>query len=232
MTRPSHSGSVSSFFDGQARGWSKFYRAGAEMERRQQRFVDALRRHVPQRATVLDLGCGSGEISKACADAGFDVTGCDISPKMLRIAKERFSSERCRFAAVDPRHAPALPFEDQRFDAVIASSVLEYVPDAAAQLREIRRVLRPGGWLLATVPDMRHPERVAEGAGVQAAQWWNLRAAARARRRNEYLRLSIQRVAPARWLEWLLAAGLDPEPAAETASPLLMLEAHRRSSGT
>jgi hypothetical protein len=42
----------------------------------------------------------------------------------------------------------------------------------------------------------------------------------------------VQRVAPARWLEWLRAAGLDPEPAADAASPLLMLEARRGSSGT
>ena len=226
MTRPSHSGSVSSFFDDQARGWSKFYRAGAEMERRRQRFVDALRRRVQDRATVLDLGCGSGEISRACADAGFDVTGCDISAKMLRVAAER-SGERCRFVAADPKLAPALPFEDQRFDAVIASSMLEYVPDAPAQLREIRRLLRPRGWLLATVPDMRHPERVAEGGGTRGVPWWNLRAVVRARHRSQYLRLSVQRVAPSLWLEWLRSAELEPEPAAEPDSPLLMLEARR-----
>jgi ubiquinone/menaquinone biosynthesis C-methylase UbiE len=232
MTRPSHSGSVSSFFDGQARGWSKFYRAGAEMEHRRLRFADALKRRAPHGAAVLDLGCGSGEISRACADAGFDVTGCDISPRMLRIASSRHSGERCRFVRADPRLAPVLPFEDRRFDAVIASSMLEYVPDAGAQLREIRRVLKPGGWLLATVPDMRHPERAAEGAGVPRAPWWNLRAIVRARRTSEYLRLSVQRVAPARWLEWLRAAGLDPEAPAESGAPLLMLEARRGSSGT
>lgn len=232
MSRPSHSGSVSSFFDGQARGWSKFYRAGAEMERRRQRFVDALGRRVPQGAAILDLGCGSGEISQACAAAGFDVTGCDISSKMLRMASARHAGERCRFVAADPRLAPALPFEDARFDAVIASSMLEYVPDAAVELREIRRVLKPGGWLLATVPDMRHPERLAEGASAQPVPWWNLRAVVRARRRNEYLHLSVQRVAPSRWLEWLRAAGLDPEPAAEAAAPLLLLEARRGLSGT
>jgi ubiquinone/menaquinone biosynthesis C-methylase UbiE len=231
MSRPSHSGSVSSFFDGQARGWSKFYRAGAEMERRRQRFVETLRRRARPGAAVLDLGCGSGEISQACAAAGFDVIGCDISPKMLRVAAARYAAERCRFVAADPRLAPALPFEGARFEAVIASSMLEYVPDAPAELREIRRVLKPGGWLLATVPDMRHPERAAEAAGGRAP-WWNVRAHVRARRRAEYLRLSVQRVAPARWLEWLRAAGLDPEPAADAASPLLMLEARRGSSGT
>ena len=231
MSRPSHSGSVSSFFDGQARGWAKFYRAGAEMGQRRKRFVDALKLRVPQRAAILDLGCGSGEISQACADAGFDVTGCDISPRMLRIASARHSGERCRFVAADPRLAPALPFEDARFDAVIASSMLEYVADAGVQLREVRRVLKPGGWLLATVPDMRHPERVAEGADDRAASWWNVRAVMRARRRREYMRLSVQRVSPSRWLDWLRAAGLEPEPAAEAASPLLMLEARRDSPG-
>ena len=232
MSRPSHSGSVSSFFDGQARGWSKFYRAGAEMERRRQRFVDVLKQRARPGAAVLDLGCGSGEISRACAEAGFDVTGCDISPKMLRMASARYAGERCRFVAADARLAPALPFENARFDAVIASSMLEYVPDAIGQLREIRRLLKPGGWLLATVPDMRHPERVAEGAGAPGASWWNVRAIVRARRRDQYLRLSVQRVAPARWLEWLRAAGLDPEPVAEAASPLLLLQSRRGASAT
>src|SRR5262245_19651313 len=128
MTRPSHSGSVSSFFDGQARVWAKFYRAGAEMEGRRQRFADSLARRMAPGAAILDLGGGTGEIAEACADAGFDVTGCDISQKMLRVAARR-AGERCRFVAADARLAPALPFEDGRFDAVIASSMLEYVPD-------------------------------------------------------------------------------------------------------
>lgn len=231
MTRPSHSGSVSSFFDGQARGWSKFYRAGAEMERRKQRFVDALRRRVRSGARVLDLGCGSGEITHACAEAGYDMTGCDISAKMLRAASARFAGDRCRFVGADARLAPALPFEDSGFDAVIASSVLEYVPDALAEMQEIRRVLRPGGWLVATVPDMRHPERVAESAAARTDRWWDLRAGLRAHRRRQYLRLSVQRVAPARWQEWLRAAGFEAQPAGECGPPLLMLEACRTSSG-
>jgi SAM-dependent methyltransferase len=55
-----------------------------------------------------------------------------------------------------------LPFAPETFDAVVASSVLEYVDDADVVLRECRRVLRPGGILLCTVPDPRHPVRWLE----------------------------------------------------------------------
>jgi SAM-dependent methyltransferase len=55
-----------------------------------------------------------------------------------------------------------LPFDPERFDAVVAASVLEYVDDPAAVLRECRRMLRPGGLMLCTVPNVRHPVRWLE----------------------------------------------------------------------
>lgn len=97
---------------------------------------------------ILDAGCGSGALTAALLDRGADVIGIDASAGMLRRAAERLGGpERLRPAAL----GEPLPFPDGWFDDVIASLVLHYLPDWDVALRELRRVLRPGGRLLASV---------------------------------------------------------------------------------
>lgn len=97
---------------------------------------------------VLDAGCGSGPLSAALRDRGAVVTGIDASAGMLELARRRLG-EDADLRRVDLREP--LPFGDGVFDDVVASLVLHYLEDWGPTLAEIRRVLRPGGRLIASV---------------------------------------------------------------------------------
>jgi SAM-dependent methyltransferase len=127
-----------------------------------------------------------------------------------------------------------LPFAPETFDAVVASSVLEYVDDPVAVLRECRRVLRPGGVVLCTVPDPRHPVRRLEWLLGVAARVPAARSAGRHWPRLDnyvtYLRISRQRHSSRWWHAAAARAGLldarDPADSAER-SPLRLLTFRR-----
>jgi SAM-dependent methyltransferase len=89
---------------------------------------------------VLDLCSGSGVVSMGLFEAGASVTGLDFSPVMLELAQRRVPG--ARFLQGD---AMALPFEPASWDAVTIGFGLPHVPDPAAVLAEVKRVLRPGG---------------------------------------------------------------------------------------
>jgi ubiquinone/menaquinone biosynthesis methyltransferase len=102
--------------------------------------------------SVLDLACGTGDLSRLAALAGARVTGLDITPRMIEIARVRAEREtppdreRPRFLVGD---MGALPFGDRRFDVVTTGYGLRNVPDLPIAIQEIARVLRPGGLVLS-----------------------------------------------------------------------------------
>ncbi|WP_405526891.1 class I SAM-dependent methyltransferase [Streptomyces avidinii] len=100
---------------------------------------------------VLDAGCGSGPLSAALRDRGAVVTGIDASAGMLALARRRLGDD-VALHAVDLNDP--LPFDDDAFDDVVASLVLHYLEDWGPALAELRRVIRPGGRLIASV---EHP---------------------------------------------------------------------------
>ena len=101
-------------------------------------------------ARVLDIGTGTGANLRLLRQMGMhDVTGLDSSEEAIRFCAER------GLGAVRHGNASNLPFPDERFDLVLATDVLEHVERDAEAAREIRRVLRPGGHALVTVPAFR-----------------------------------------------------------------------------
>jgi SAM-dependent methyltransferase len=97
---------------------------------------------------ILDAGCGSGPLFAALRDRGAIVTGFDKSARMLELARRRLGDD------ADLRVADLgspLPFPDGTFDDVTASLVLHYLKDWGAPLAELRRVLKLGGRLIASV---------------------------------------------------------------------------------
>ena len=107
--------------------------------------LEALRRHLKPGATVLDLCCGSGEAAAPWLEAGFRVTGLDISPRALALAAQRHPAmTRVEGLAEDP------PLEDASYSAIQLSVALHEFPrtDREAVLRSCLRLLQPGGWLV------------------------------------------------------------------------------------
>jgi demethylmenaquinone methyltransferase/2-methoxy-6-polyprenyl-1,4-benzoquinol methylase len=119
---------------------------------------------------VLDLACGTGDLTFAAAQRAHRVVGLDVTHRMLQLAMRR---KACGAGPSGPpgepqRLAPqaktsfiagdmlALPFGDARFDVVTTGYGLRNVPDLSQAIQEIRRVLAPGGRLLAL--DFNRPE--------------------------------------------------------------------------
>lgn len=98
-------------------------------------------------ARVLDAGCGDGALACAAALRGAAVIGVDPDPAMLAAARARAKQAGVE-AAFSEGRIESLPFAGASFDVVVAITVLCFVADAAAALRELVRVLRPGGRLV------------------------------------------------------------------------------------
>ncbi len=101
---------------------------------------------------VLDLGCGAGLdafVAAALVGRGGSVVGVDSSPELLAIAAEGLTAIGGGRVAFHRAWIEALPFPDSSFDIALSNGVLNLVPDKPVGLREIFRVLRPGGRLQA-----------------------------------------------------------------------------------
>jgi arsenite methyltransferase len=119
--------------------------------------------NIPPGGIALDVGCGPGSITASLARAaepGGLALGVDISEPMLARAARAEAGPQVGFLRAD---AQRLPLRDQTVDAAVSMAVLQLIPDPAAALSEIARVLRPGGRLAVMVPTVG-----------RAARFWRL----------------------------------------------------------
>jgi SAM-dependent methyltransferase len=202
-----HAERVRGLFDSKAASWPGKYAPGGRLTGRLSQLNTAIGDHVAAGGRLLDLGCGTGELARDLAVSGFRVAGCDIAPQMLRRAAAADPDARVGWLRLAPQWS-SLPFGSASVDAVVAASVLEYVPDPCVVLRECARVLRPSGILLCTVPNPAHPVRWLEWLAAQAVRMPTIRTgfcvSPRLRQYMNYLQISRQR-RPAGW--WCAAAG-------------------------
>lgn len=125
---------------------------------------------------VLDLGCGTGVLTRLIADrldgsAGGISIGIDAAGKMIQVARKKRESATCRF---ETAAAEALPFADESFDAVVSSLFFHHVPLdlKAAALSEAFRVLRTGGTLV--IADMHIPTTWMGALVSHVSRWFFL----------------------------------------------------------
>jgi len=113
---------------------------------------------LPADAKILELGCGPAYMWKECSNripAGWDITLSDLSSGMLDAAWRNLvvTGRAFQFKEID---AQEIPLEDEIFDAVVANFMLYHVPDRPKALQEIKRVLKPGGTLIAATAGENH----------------------------------------------------------------------------
>jgi SAM-dependent methyltransferase len=109
-------------------------------------WADRLRGWLPERVSdVLDLGCGTGSLSLLAAEQGHRVTGVDLSPPMVDLARAKLAGRDAVFLIGD---AAAPPVGEQRFDVVLVRHALWALPDPGRGLRHWWGLLRPGGRLV------------------------------------------------------------------------------------
>ncbi len=117
--------------------------------------VDLERLDVRPGDRLLDAGCGEGRHCFGALERGASVVGLDLDLPSLRMARGALAdraAELDRGGSVLQGNAFALPFEDGTFDKVICAEVMEHVHDYRGAVRELARVLRPGGRIAVTIP--------------------------------------------------------------------------------
>jgi ubiquinone/menaquinone biosynthesis C-methylase UbiE len=149
-----------------AAGWEAFYREGrsssVEPDPNLLAHTDFFRRNHVSR--VLDLGCGDGRHLIFLGKLGYEMYGLDFAPTALNHSKERLDREGLQ-VELKCGDMSQLPWPDQYFDAIVSIRVLHHntIVSVRKALDEICRVLRPGGYVLATVAKAPPPRDWKEG---------------------------------------------------------------------
>jgi len=101
--------------------------------------------HDVNRSIYLDIGCGGGIATQELANNGFNITGIDQSNESINTALEHARQDDVKNIHYVTGSAYSLPFPDEHFDGVVSSDVLEHILDLPSMLKEVRRVMKPGG---------------------------------------------------------------------------------------
>jgi 2-polyprenyl-3-methyl-5-hydroxy-6-metoxy-1,4-benzoquinol methylase len=176
----------SRFFDDEAEHWSDLYVRDPQFKRRLQVLSPLIKEQVARSGggRALDAGCGSGVFTALLARSGYKVLAVDESEAMLDAARRHCGSALAdaegsvefRTASLEDLNVPA-----RSFDVILCLSVLEYVADDAAALRQLGDAVTPGGVLVLSVPNRRGVVRTVE------------RLINRAKRRDRGRYLDLQR---------------------------------------
>lgn len=114
---------------------------------------------------LVDVGCGTGRFTAAFEAAGARVTGVDVDPAMLRLARRRTSAQLLQ------AHAGALPLPDDGFDLAVAVTLLDFADRAEQVIDELVRVTRPGGRIVVASLNPRSPWGLVHHRSLRRPPW-------------------------------------------------------------
>ena len=107
--------------------------------------------HINEHLKTLDAGCGEGVFSRELRSKGVDVSGVDISEDAILACKNNMKRLNIEYTVCEG-NLESLKFEDNSFDQIISTDVIEHVNDPEKALLELNRILKPGGRFIMTVP--------------------------------------------------------------------------------
>jgi ubiquinone/menaquinone biosynthesis C-methylase UbiE len=119
---------------------------------RHQRILQLVKEFIPKRdSLILDVGCGPGFLACDLAKQGYQGFGIDISDSMINLSKDNLKDKGWNFSVRDVEQTR---FEENKFDCIIASGVIEYMNEDLKMLQELQRILKPGGYLIINVTNI------------------------------------------------------------------------------
>lgn len=155
----SSKGQVDELFTKTVEDWARFYSdpkpatLNAQNLVSRRRFaLEMLEARVTPGSNILDIGCGTGHLAGELMQRGYTAWGVDLSEGMVEYAREHYNRDHFRVGDIE-----RIPFPDNTFDAVMCLGVMEYLEKDEPALREMWRVLKPGGRAVITTPNILCP---------------------------------------------------------------------------
>ncbi len=167
-----------------------------------------------ERGLVLDLGCAAGAEFAPLLDRGFRIVGIDYSGEMLRFAHQRYGArDGIHLCRAD---AESLPFASASFEHVVCLGVFEYLSTYERSLKEIHRVLRPGGLVIISVPTRISLDRISYNLfrSTVVPLWRAFKRLMGKRSSGQPLGRRWNRCIPRQFLNVLREQGFSPEHSA------------------
>lgn len=157
---------VSTMFSGRNDGkiWNDLYRNAAPVsfdeyifQTRRDTTIHYILSHADKHSTIIDVGCGAAPVVKELLLKDYNCIGLDYSFDMLKFSKEVLKKSGIERQPVLQADCQALPFSDAQFDYIICLGVISYVEDYRPALRELSRLLKPGGKLIISYRNKYNP---------------------------------------------------------------------------
>lgn len=148
---------MASFWERESRDWGEKYGKKTSYFYRCRTIYQFLVSTGMRRASILDYGCGAGDITFPMLRDGHSITGVDIAEGMVRKARDRAEEYRLSSNAAYYHLGDGILSHilSKKFEAVVCSSVLEYVEEDMSLVEMFHSVLKDGGFLLVSVPDSK-----------------------------------------------------------------------------
>lgn len=107
-------------------------------------------KHIPARSSILEIGCGSGYGTNLLSKNAEKIIGLDVDKSTVERVSKRYNSKNCFFELYD---GIRIPYADESFDVAVSFQVIEHIKNDKNIIKEIWRILKPGGIMIMTTPN-------------------------------------------------------------------------------